>query len=165
MHRRLWLLAVITASLACMAEGADGHAGGSPETATEATATPIDAAVLRRIADAYEASVRPLLRKSCADCHGTATQMPWYYEIPGVRQLIDWDIAFAREHLDLRNGFPFGGHAGPRKSLEAIAKVVREGSMPPWRYRVVHEDAVLSEAERAVVLAWVRESLERLAAP
>lgn len=107
----------------------------------------------------YEEKIKPLFAKSCFDCHSQDVHYPWYYKIPGARQLIDNDIAEAREHLDFTGGFPFKGHGEPVEDLEAIRDAVKDGSMPPFRYRLMHSGATLNEQDRQVILQWVEESL------
>ena len=154
-----WLVAGLLVALPGSggAHKTEAHRGDGADPPAQQTAT-----ALASIATAYQSQIRPIFKIHCADCHGTATTMPWYYRIPGVRQLMDSDIREAREHLDLRNGFPFGGHSTPAEDLKAIAKSLRDGAMPPLRYRLIHRDAVLTDAERASVLIWVRRSLELL---
>ncbi|MGE0175118.1 MAG: heme-binding domain-containing protein [Oligoflexales bacterium] len=108
----------------------------------------------------YLASVKSIFQKSCANCHSNKTVYPWYYPLPGVKYLIDGDIAEAREHMEISNDFPFAGHGSPEEDLEAIRTVVDEGTMPPLSYRVMHPDSALSDQEKKVISAWVQESLE-----
>ena len=92
------------------------------------------------------------------DCHSSTTKYPWYHLIPGVRQLIDSDINEARHHLDFSNGYPFVSHASPMEDLDAIAKSIQDGTMPPFLYRASHSNSLLSEGEKNLVLDWVRQS-------
>jgi hypothetical protein len=82
--------------------------------------------------------------------------------VPGAKQLIESDIAEAKEHLDMSADFPFKSHSVPKEDLKAIRDSLIEKTMPPFRYRIMHWSAGLSERERAVVLKWVEESLARL---
>lgn len=103
---------------------------------------------------AYLATVKPIFRKSCFDCHGQASELPWYHELPIVRGVIDRDMNDAKEHLDMSNDFPFSGHGTPISDLEAIEEVLTRNSMPPLRYRVIHWSSYLTEVERQTVLKW-----------
>ncbi|MBK8204899.1 MAG: heme-binding domain-containing protein, partial [Bdellovibrionales bacterium] len=76
-------------------------------------------ALLGRINELYKFNVKQIFQKKCFDCHSQNTQYPWYYKIPGAKQLIDGDIEEAKEHLDFSNDFPFGGHGAPSEDLEA----------------------------------------------
>src|SRR3989338_8759883 len=88
----------------------------------------------------YVQNVRPIFAQKCFDCHTGQTRYPRYYSLPGVKQLIDRDIREGRKHLDVSDDFPFKSHATPQEDLEEIAEVVKENTMPPWRYWVLHRD-------------------------
>ena len=114
------------------------------------------------INESYVASVKPVFKKSCFDCHSSSTNYPWYSKVPGAKHLIESDISEAKEHLDMSGDFPFKGHSAPKGDLEAIRDAVTEKTMPPLRYRIMHWDSALGENERATVLKWVEESLAKL---
>jgi len=65
--------------------------------------------ITRAINESYLATVKPVFRKSCFDCHSSNTNYPWYSNLPGAKQLIQNDIAEAKEHLDMSKDFPFQG--------------------------------------------------------
>lgn len=117
--------------------------------------------VLMAINKDYKNTVKPLFEQKCFDCHSDKTDYPWYYRIPGIKGFIDGDIAEAREHLDLSKDFPFGGHGDPAEDLEELEKVISEGSMPPFQYRLMHWGSGFSEAEKELILAWIRTSLRK----
>ena len=70
------------------------------------------------------------------------------------------DVTEAKKHLDLSQDFPFKGHGSSDEDLKAIAEAVDNGSMPPFRYRILHPDSKLSEADKKKVVGWVDESLK-----
>lgn len=88
--------------------------------------------------------------------------MPWYSRIPGPKQLIQWDIDKAKEHMDMTNEFPFKGHGGPVKDLKAIIKTVEKGNMPPLRYKVLHWDSSLEFDEVDLIKDWAQDGLKLL---
>ncbi len=116
----------------------------------------------KRINQEYLKIVKPIFKKSCFDCHGNTTVYPWYYKIPGVKQLIDSDIKESKKHLDFSKGFPFISHETPIKDLDAIDKSIKSGSMPPFRYTIMHGDKKLTKDELKQVEKWIRESKEIL---
>lgn len=117
---------------------------------------------LSQINEIYRRDVKPILQKKCFDCHSQATKYPWYYKVPGVKQLIDSDIEEAKKHLDFSNDFPFGGHGVLVEDLVAIGSVVKENSMPPFRYWILHSGSGLSEEDRGIILEWIDQSQEIL---
>lgn len=129
------------------------NAGHSVQTPSK---TPTDQ--LSQINEIYKRGVKPIFQKKCFDCHSQSTKYPWYYKIPGAKQLIDSDIKEAKEHLDFSNDFPFGGHGVPHEDLEAIGDMAKENSMPPFRYWILNKDTRLSEEDRRIILEWVDSS-------
>lgn len=112
----------------------------------------------QEINGAYLQTVRPIFAKKCFDCHSGNTRYPWYYKIPGARQLIERDVKEAKRHLDLSDDFPFGGHGAPYDDLEAIRETIHEGSMPPLRYRMLHIGSGITEEEKKAVFEWIESS-------
>jgi len=45
----------------------------------------------------YLDQVKPIFEKKCFDCHANTTKFPWYYSIPGIKQMIDDDIKEAKK--------------------------------------------------------------------
>ncbi|MBT4287215.1 MAG: heme-binding domain-containing protein [Deltaproteobacteria bacterium] len=113
---------------------------------------------------AYQKYVKVIFEKKCFDCHGSVTTFPWYYKIPGVKQLMDRDIREAKEHLDMSNDFPFGGHGEPAADLKSIKKSIEDDTMPLFMYRLTHPDSKLTEAEQKIVFNWIDESIKKLEA-
>lgn len=119
----------------------------------------VDPQVLNKIATLYNEQVRSIFQQKCMDCHSTQTRYPWYYKLPFAKSLIDEDVEEAKKHLDIGEGYPFQGHGTYISDLEEIARTIREGTMPPFRYRVMHPSAGFTEEERKAVLRWIDESL------
>ena len=115
-----------------------------------------------KINNEYKSTIKPIFQKSCFDCHSNATTYPWYYKVPGVKQLIDSDIKESKKHLDFSNDFPFISHETPQKDLDAIGKAIKNGSMPPFLYQVMHRDSNLSKSEIKQVEKWIEKSQETL---
>lgn len=115
-----------------------------------------------QVNDEYLKSVKPIFKRSCFNCHGDKTSYPWYYKVPGVKQLIDYDIKESKKHLDFSKDFPFISHGTPLKDLNAIDKAVRNDSMPPFRYRVMHSDSKLSNDDIKKIGKWIKKSKEIL---
>jgi hypothetical protein len=106
----------------------------------------------------YESSVKPIFVKKCYNCHSTIGKFPWYYEIPGVKQVIDRDIKEALSHLDMTGGFPFDGHGSVEDDLKAIENSLRKETMPPLKYLVAHWDHSISEDEKTTVIKWINKT-------
>ena len=139
------------------------HPPGTAVPAGPKELSPSDArkAALERIGHGYASDVQPIFTAKCMDCHSGRGTFPWYHAIPGVKQWLDSDVAESREHLDMSDGFPFKGHGTTEEDLQAIRKDLNEGTMPPLRYRIMHPDSKLTDAELAAVVRWTEEG-ERL---
>ncbi len=118
--------------------------------------------IFKAINEDYLKTVKPIFQNSCFNCHSSQTQFPWYHSLPFVNDLLDSDVQEAKKHMDLSNDFPFQGHGTPQEDLEAIGKTVQEGSMPPFRYRMMHWGSGLSKEEREKILKWAKESQKKM---
>ncbi len=109
-------------------------------------------------------AVEPIFKRSCYDCHSDQGRLPWYSNLPLVKRIIESDIKNARKHLDMTNGFPFGGHGLPADDLAEIREVVEDGEMPLFTYLILHWNARLSDSAKDSIYTWVDTSLKLLAA-
>jgi len=135
------------------------------EHTTEATPAPQPKQAVvsnDEIAQTYQVKVRPIFTEKCADCHGTGRNLPWYAGIFGIKQLIQWDIKQAKKHLDISHDYPFRGHGTPKEDLEAIIKSVKKQNMPPLRYKMLHWESGMTEAEKTTVTHWAQTALTQL---
>lgn len=110
----------------------------------------------------YVAQVKPIFQRSCMNCHSTNTEYPWYYTVPGARQLIDRDVKEAKSHLDMTKDFPFGGHGTPTEDLEAIQSSLEKDTMPPFRYRALHWSSQIKPEELKIIRTWIQKGLQEL---
>lgn len=107
----------------------------------------------------YQKNIKPIFVKKCFDCHGTITEFPWYYQVPGIKQLMDSDIKEAKEHLDMTNDFPFGGHGDPISDLKSLKKSIENGTMPIFMYRLMHPNSKLTNNEQQILFKWIDEAI------
>ena len=107
-------------------------------------------------------TVRHLFKKSCFDCHTDSTKYPWYHVLPFVGGMIDDDTKEAKEHLDMSNDFPFGGHATQIKQLEEIREEIEDGDMTILSYRLMHWGRVIEGKSQDSLFLWIDESIEML---
>lgn len=155
---------VCSSLIALTAYAHEGHHQDEEAKLTQSEES-IREAEIKLIGATYLAKVKPIFQKACFDCHSNQPVYPWYYKIPGAKQLIDSDISESKEHLDFSNDYPFKGHGTPEEDLKAIVDVIRDGSMPPFRYRIFHLKQKVTEDEKSVVLKWATESAAILAEP
>ena len=97
--------------------------------------------------------VKAILERSCFDCHSHETRWPWYSHIAPVSWLVGYDVAEAREHMNLSTW----NLLDPEERAETIEEIweeVEEGEMPLWYYLPLHPEARLSEADRTTLRDW-----------
>ena len=112
----------------------------------------------------YITDIKPIFEKKCFDCHADMKNAPWYYKVPGVKQMIDKDIREAKEHIDMRKDFPFISHESPLNDLKSLKKIGMEGGMPPLRYILANWDTRLTDVEKKKLLEWATRSIGLLEA-
>ncbi len=117
-----------------------------------------------RINAAYNTSIKPIFQKKCFDCHSNKPTFPWYYAVPGVKQLINHDIEEGLEEMDLSKDFPFASkeNKAQAKLLKDLKEEIEKGDMPPFTYRIMHTDSKITVEEKLLISRWVDESVELL---
>jgi len=160
----LFLAFHLSASPLFAHEGKKHPVAGQSDAAAPRTEAQKPSRNLEEIRALYAEGVKLIFRKKCFDCHATAARLPWYAWISGPKQLIEWDMREAKEHLDMRHDFPFGGHGTPSEDLDALEEILTDGSMPPLRYRIMHSGMKLTSRESAVIGAWIKSSRSILGA-
>jgi hypothetical protein len=108
--------------------------------------------------------VRAILRRACYDCHSNETVWPWYGRVAPVSWLLARDVREGRKEVDFS---VFGQYPEKRRQRKwtEIPEQVGKGEMPPWFYVAVHPEARLSDADRARLVRWARESAVREGPP
>lgn len=107
----------------------------------------------------YLNNIKPIFEAKCFNCHSNTTKYPFYYNIPGIKSLIDEDIKEAKSHIDFSDDFPFISHETPINDLKSLKKIALEGGMPPLKYIIAHWDSKLSEEDKKAILKWSEESI------
>lgn len=118
--------------------------------------------IYKQINTDYKRHVEPIFQAKCFNCHSLKTNYPWYYNLPGVKQIINGHIKEALGHLDMTEGFPFKGHETPIIDLKAVRKTIEDDSMPPWYYRPFHKTSTVTDQEKEIILRWIDSSLKKL---
>ncbi|QOR61214.1 heme-binding domain-containing protein [Sulfurovum sp. ST-21] len=119
-------------------------------------------ALYEEINKSYLKNIKPIFEKKCFDCHADPENTPWYYTLPGIKQMMNYDMREAKEHMDMRKDFPFISHESPLNDLKSIQKIGMEGGMPPLRYILGHWDSRLTDAEKKEIISWSTRSIKLL---
>lgn len=117
---------------------------------------------LKFVNNEYLKNIKPIFQKKCFDCHSDKGTMPFYYKVPGIKQLIDKDIQEAREELDMSMDFPFKSEGSFVQALEKIKEEIQEGDMPPLKYKIFHWDNWIQAEEKQLILKWADDSINFL---
>jgi Haem-binding domain len=107
---------------------------------------------------AAPAQIEALLTRACYDCHSNQTRWPWYSRVAPLSWLVARDVALGRKELNFSEWGSYYPQTRKRK-LQWIGRVLRERSMPPRAYRLIHPGARLTAAERATLDRWIESEI------
>jgi hypothetical protein len=97
---------------------------------------------------------RALAQRACFDCHSNITKWRWYSNVAPVSWLVQRDVDGGR------STFNFSEWNRPQDvGASDLAEAIRDGSMPPWVYRLVHSDARLTAAEKDALIRGLNATL------
>ncbi|HET7234943.1 MAG TPA: heme-binding domain-containing protein [Actinomycetota bacterium] len=89
---------------------------------------------------------RALAAAACFDCHSYETAWPWYTNVAPFSWLTQSDVENGRGTLN------FSEWDRPQGEVHETSEAIREGTMPPWYYRILHSGARLTDAERQALI-------------
>jgi hypothetical protein len=106
-------------------------------------------------------SVMQILVKACYDCHSDNTRYPWYFNMQPVAWWMNDHITDAKRELNFSE---FGKRplAKQAKKLKKSAKEIQEGTMPLDSYTWIHKDAILTEAEKQLLINWANNLSQQI---
>ena len=102
--------------------------------------------------------VKSLLREACYDCHSNETRWPWYTYIAPVSWLAEHDVERGRQELNFSEWGSYYPATRLRK-LQWMDRALREESMPPWSYRILHPGAGLTPEDLAALGQWIESEI------
>lgn len=109
---------------------------------------------------AYEQVYRIFEDGGCLSCHSSDPDLPFYAELPIAGKIVMKDIDSGYRSFDMKPFMESLKKNGPVDpvALAKIEKVVLDGRMPMPKYYLVHWGSSLTDAKRAIVLDWVRDT-------
>ena len=120
--------------------------------------TPVESGKLAtlRTNDPHYGNVATVLEKKCASCHVGDATLPFYANFPIAKTLVQEDVTSGLKHLNMVADFSASPESAfPEAALAKLEHVVKDGSMPPQRYLMMHWNGALSGAEKQEILDWV----------
>lgn len=97
-------------------------------------------------------------QKGCDYCHTSSASLPFYAAIPGVKQLMDYDIQQGSQYFSLEPTLLAikENRAVPEADLAKIESAIAREQMPPQRFAVLHWASGINAEERNQILDWVK---------
>ena len=106
-------------------------------------------------------SVRAILEVACYDCHSNYTRYPWYAGVQPVAAWLANHVNEGKRELNF-SSFTTRRIAVQNHKLEEVIELVREGEMPLGSYTWVHRDAILSQAQKDLIIRWAQATMDTL---
>lgn len=105
--------------------------------------------------------VAKLVRTSCFDCHSQETKWPWYSRMAPMSWTVAHDVKEGRERLNFSD-WPVNDPARASRKFGNISDQVDSADMPLKKYTMIHRDAILSDAQRKLIVDWAEAQADRL---
>ena len=102
--------------------------------------------------------VKTLLGRACYDCHSNETRWPWYTHVAPVSWWVERDVERGRQQLNFSQWGTYYPNTKRRK-LQWVDRALREESMPPWSYRILHPGAGLTKEELIALEKWIESAI------
>lgn len=96
---------------------------------------------------------RELAVRACFDCHSNETKWPWYANVAPMSWTMERDVEMGRSVMNFsewNRPYDMSSEAGPN--------VIRR-DMPPAKYRLLHDHAVLTDAEAEELARGLQKTL------
>ena len=103
--------------------------------------------------------IRTLLKNACYDCHSNETVYPKYAFIAPVSWSVKSHVNEGREHLNFSAWQTYNKDLKENMLTKSI-QTIQNKTMPMPGYIVYHQEANLSEAERALLIQYFQEMLK-----
>ena len=108
-------------------------------------------------------SVKLVFDKACADCHTNNTKYPFYASIQPIGYWLADHVKDGKRHFNINEfaGYRIGKQ---NKKLEEVIEQIKEGEMPLPSYTLIHTEAKLTEAEKALISNWCQNIIDTIKA-
>jgi hypothetical protein len=101
------------------------------------------------------------LQHACFDCHSNRTNYPWYAHIQPVAWFLARHIRKGKAELNF-SAFELYSTRRQISKLSGIGNSLKDGTMPPGSYTIMHPEARLSKEEKDVIIGWTTRARDSL---
>ena len=108
-------------------------------------------------------SVKLVFDKACADCHSNKTNYPWYASFQPIGFWLEHHVNEGKEEINF-NEFASYRIGRQNHKLKEVIEQVKEGEMPLSSYTIIHKEAKLTEAEKAMIINWCQNIMDTIKA-
>jgi len=106
-------------------------------------------------------SVKLIVNKACADCHSKKTNYPWYAKIQPIDFWLENHVKDGKRHFNF-NEFASYRIGKQNKKLEECIEQIKEGEMPLSSYTLIHKEAILTEAEKNILMNFCQKIVDTI---
>lgn len=105
--------------------------------------------------------VQLLLQTACYDCHSNKTNYPWYANVEPIGWILSGHVLNGKKELNFSE---FGAYSIRRQQskLKAVADQLSNGAMPLPAYLLMHKNARISVAEKALIIDWAIKTKDQI---
>ncbi|HEY4147916.1 MAG TPA: heme-binding domain-containing protein [Chitinophagaceae bacterium] len=98
-------------------------------------------------------SVQQVLAVACNDCHSGNTRYPWYNSIQPVAWWLNNHVTGGKKELNFDEFRTFTPRRQYNK-MKSLVREIKEDGMPLDSYTWIHKDAILSPAQKQLLIDW-----------
>ena len=107
--------------------------------------------------------VKSILVKACNDCHTNNTSYPWYTNIQPVHWFLHNHIKTGKRKFNM-DEYTNRSLRYQYNKMEDLIEQVKEGEMPLNSYTWIHKAAILSQAEKNILINWANSIMDTMKA-
>src|ERR1700674_4569073 len=104
---------------------------------------------------AIDPGVAAVFERACKDCHTYRTDWPWYSSVAPVSWLVTHDVNGGRGKMNMSEWSGYDSEEA-HTLLNHMCSEVSGGGMPIFAYKIIHRNAVLSDADKKAICDWTQ---------
>lgn len=101
-------------------------------------------------------SSRKILKSKCMDCHSSKAVMPFYAQLPFVKELVKKDVEEGLLDFDMEKDLNnIQDKDLDEAKLIHLETTIADNTMPPLQYAFIHWDKLLNKDEKIILMQWI----------